>query len=103
MNEWGNSESLKYSMSQQFLKLTQKRNRIRSFAETQINLEAVIQSEVSQKEKSKYSIQTHISRIQESGMDDLIYKAEVETQTQRTIVWMPRGKGGMQDELGDWG
>ena len=25
MNEWGNSESLKYSMSPQFLKLTQKK------------------------------------------------------------------------------
>ena len=34
------------------------------------------------------------------GIDDLIYKAEIETQ--RTNVWMPRGKGGsrMNWEIG---
>ena len=28
------------------------------------------------------------------GIDDLIYKAEIETQTYRTNIWIPRGKGG---------
>ena len=37
-----------------------KRNEIGSFAETWMNLETVIQSEVSQKEKNKYRILTHI-------------------------------------------
>ena len=37
-----------------------KRNEIRSFVETWMDLETVIQSEVSQKEKNKYSILTHI-------------------------------------------
>ena len=37
-----------------------KRNEIGSFAETQMALEYVIQSEVSQKEKNKYCILTHI-------------------------------------------
>ena len=37
-----------------------KRNEIRSFVETQMDLEIVIQSEVSQKEKNKYHILTHI-------------------------------------------
>ena len=37
-----------------------KRNEIRSFVETWMNLETLIQSEVSQKEKNKYSILTHI-------------------------------------------
>ena len=37
-----------------------KRNEIGSFVETWMNLETVIQSEVSQKEKNKYRILTHI-------------------------------------------
>ena len=37
-----------------------KRNKIKSFVETQMDLEAVIQSEVSQKEKNKYRILTHV-------------------------------------------
>ena len=37
-----------------------KRNKIGSFVETWMDLEAVIQSEVSQKEKNKYRILTHI-------------------------------------------
>ena len=37
-----------------------KRNEIGSFLETWIHLETVIQSEVSQKEKNKYRILTHI-------------------------------------------
>ena len=37
-----------------------KRNEIGSFVETWMNLETVIQSELSQKEKNKYRILTHI-------------------------------------------
>ena len=37
-----------------------KRNEIESFVETWMDLETVIQSEVSQKEKNKYHILTHI-------------------------------------------
>ena len=36
------------------------RNEIGSFVETWIDLETVIQSEVSQKEKNKYRILTHV-------------------------------------------
>ena len=39
-----------------------KRNEIGSFVETWMELESVIQSEVSQKEKNKYCILTHICR-----------------------------------------
>ena len=39
---------------------TIKRNEIMSFVETWTHLETVIQSEVSQKEKNKYHILTHI-------------------------------------------
>ena len=37
-----------------------KRNEIGSFVETRMDLETVIQCEVSQKEKKKYRILTHI-------------------------------------------
>ena len=37
-----------------------KRNEIESFVETLMNLETVIQSEVSQKEKNKYCILMHV-------------------------------------------
>ena len=37
-----------------------KRNEIRSFVEMWMDLETVIQSEVSQKEKNRYRILTHI-------------------------------------------
>ena len=40
-----------------------KRNEIGSFLETWMDIESVIQSEVSQKEKNKYHILTHICGI----------------------------------------
>ena len=40
-----------------------KRNEIGSFVETWMDLDTVIQSEVSQKEKNKYSMLTHIYGI----------------------------------------
>ena len=40
------------------------RNEIGSFVETWMHLETVIQSELSQKEKNKYRILTHICRTQ---------------------------------------
>ena len=40
-----------------------KRNEIGPFVETWMDLESVIQSEVSQKEKNKYCILTHVCGI----------------------------------------
>ena len=37
-----------------------KRNKIESFVETWVDLESVIQSELSEKEKNKYRILTHV-------------------------------------------
>ena len=44
----------------------------------------------------------YIYKVQKNDKGDLICKAEIETQTQRTNVWIPRGKGDGWDELGDW-
>ena len=57
-----------------------KRNRIGSFVETWMDLETVIQSEVSQKEEHKYCILINIWNLKKIGIDDLINKAEIETQ-----------------------
>ena len=85
-----------------------------------MKLEPVIQSEVSQKEKHKYSILTHIYGIQKDGNDNpvcetakdkyhlipfiygvlksytdkFIYKTEVDSQTQKANLWLPKGRRG---------
>ena len=76
-----------------------KRNKIGSFVEMWMDLETVIQSEVSQKEKNEYCILTHICGIQENGTDEPVCEAEIETQMQRTNVWTPGGERG----VGWWG
>ena len=63
------------------------------FAATWMDLEIFILSEVSQTEKDKYI--SLICGIQKNGTDDLMCKAEKETQTQRTNAWIPRGVGWM--------
>ena len=40
-----------------------------------------LQSEVSQKERNKYGILMHTYGIYKNGIDDLICKAEIQTQT----------------------
>ena len=57
-----------------------KRNEIGLFVEMWLDLETVIQSEVSQKEKNKYRILMHICGMQKNGTDELVCKAEIETQ-----------------------
>ena len=57
-----------------------KRNEIGSFLEMWMDLESVIQSEVSQKEKNKYRILTHICGIQKNGTNEPISRAEIEMQ-----------------------
>ena len=57
-----------------------KRKATGSFAEMWKALETVIQTEVSQKEKNKYRILTHVCGIKKSGTEEPIYKAEIETQ-----------------------
>ena len=71
-----------------------KRNETGSFVETWIDLKTVIQSEVSQKQKNKYRILTHICGIQKNGTDELVCKAEIETQTREHTYGYQGGRGG---------
>ena len=52
----------------------------------------IVQSEVSQKEKNKYCILTHVQGIQKDGTNELICRTAMETQTQRTVLWAQQGK-----------
>ena len=62
-----------------------------------MNLEPIIQSEKSQKEKGKYHILTYIYTIQKNGTEEHIYRAAMEKQTQRIDLrtWERRGEGEM--------
>ena len=57
-----------------------------------MNLEPIIQSEVSQNEKVKYHILMHIYRIQKNGTEEFIYRAEMEKQTENSLMDMGRGE-----------
>ena len=46
-----------------------------------MNLEPIIQSEVSQKEKDKYRIPMHLYGIWKNGSEEFVYRAAVEKQT----------------------
>ena len=58
-----------------------KRNTSESVLMRWMNLEPIIQSEVSQKEKDKYHILTHIYGIEENRTEEFIYRAAMEKQT----------------------
>ena len=64
-----------------------KRNTFESVLMRCMNLEPIIQSEVSQKEKGKYRILTHIYGIQKNGTEEFIYRATMEKRTLRTDLW----------------
>ena len=69
-----------------------------------MDLETVIQSEVSQKDK--YHILTHICGIQKNGTDEPVCKAETDTDVENKHMDTKGGKRGggwwWCDELGDW-
>ena len=58
-----------------------KRNAFESVLMKWMNLEPIIQSEVSQKEKDKYHILMHMYGIWKNGTEEFIYRAAMEKQT----------------------
>ena len=65
-----------------------KRNTFESVLMKWMSLQPIIQSEVSQKEKNKYHILTHIYGIKKDGTDEPIHRAA----TERTNLWKRAGK-----------
>ena len=64
-----------------------KKNSFESVLMRWMKLEAIIQSEVSQKGKDQYNILTHIYGILKDGNDNPICKTEKETEMYRTDFW----------------
>ena len=58
-----------------------KRNKIELFVVRWMDLESLIQSEVSQKEKNKYRMQTHIYGILKSSTDEPSGRTGIKTKT----------------------
>ena len=61
-----------------------KKNSFESVLMRWMKLEPIIQSEVRQKDKERYSILTHIYRIYNDRNDNLICKTEKDTQMYKT-------------------
>ena len=57
-----------------------KRNETESVVVRWMNLEPVIQNEVSQKERNKYHILMHIYAIQKNGTDEHTCREGIETE-----------------------
>ena len=71
--------------------LSHKKNEIIPFVATWMNLEIIIPSKVSQR---KANILSLTCRILKNGTNELIYKIETDSQTLKTDLWLPKGKGG---------
>ena len=65
--------------------LNHKKNAFESVLMRWMNLEAIMLSELSQKEQ--YNILTHIYRIWKNGTEEFTYRAAMEKQTQRIDLW----------------
>ena len=63
-----------------------KRNDFESVLMGWMNLESIIQIEVSQKQKDKYHILTHVYGIKNST-EEFTYRVAIEKQTQRVDLW----------------
>ena len=69
-----------------------ERNTSESVLMRWLNPEPTIQSEVSQKEKDKYHILTHIYGIWKNGTEEFIYRAAMEKQTENRFMDTGRGE-----------
>ena len=70
-----------------------KKNEIMSFAATWIQLEIIILSEGSQKEKRPIPYDSTYMWKLKYGTNEPIYKTETDSWTERTDLWLPRGRG----------
>ena len=71
-----------------------KRNTFEPVLMRWMNLEPIIKSEVSLKEKDKYHILMHIYGIYKNGTEEFIYRAKMEKQRIYLWTWGEVGRGG---------
>ena len=75
-----------------------KKNDILPFTTTWMDLESVI--EVSQTDKCQYNMISLICGILKNDTNELIYKMEIDSQTLKTDLWLPKGKSWGRMEWG---
>ena len=69
------------------------------FAATWMDPETVILSEVSQTDKEKYCMTSIIcGHLKRNNTNELIYKAETDSQTERPNLRLPEGKGEVEGQ-----
>ena len=74
-----------------------KKSEVLPFAATQMDLEIVILSEVRERQIILYDIRYMWNLKYDTN--ELIYKTEIESQTKKINLWLPKGKQG-RDKLG---
>ena len=57
---------------------------------------------MSDRERQMYDI-TYMQNLKKNDTNELIYKTETDSQTQRTNLWLPGGNGGGKGQLGSLG
>ena len=65
------------------------RNEIMPFATTRMDLEIIILREVSETEKDKYHMISHIWNLIKMIQKNLFKKTETNSQTLKPILWLP--------------
>ena len=64
-----------------------KQNEIMPFEAIWTDIEIIILSDISQREKDKYHMISLICRILKNDTNELIYKIEIDSQTQKINLW----------------
>ena len=79
-----------------------KEHAILPSAATWMDLEIIMPTEVSQKEKDKHHMLSLICGILKNGTNEFIYGTETDSQTSKTDCGYQRGKagGGVKEEIG---
>ena len=72
--------------------LSREKTETAPFAATRRDLEMIKLSEVSQTRTDIIGYHLH-EKIYENDTNELIYKTETDSQTQKTNLWLPKGKG----------
>ena len=80
-----------------------KKNEVMPFTALWMQLEILILSEISQKEKDRYHIDITYMCNLKYGTNEPVYKTKTNSQTWRTDLWLPRERGEGEEGLGVWG
>ena len=76
--------------------VSHKKNEIIPFVATWMDLEIIILGKVSLRKTNIISLTCGILK---NGTNELIYKIETDSQTLKTDLWLPKGKGGGKDKF----